>query len=190
MLKIALTGSIASGKSFVLSLLKKRFSCIDSDKIVHFLYNKKEVQKKLLKHFKTFNRKKLAGIVFSNNRKKILLEKILWPLTIKEINKKLRQLKLKKEKIVIIDVPLLFEAKLEKKFDLIIVVFCEKKQQIQRLVKKGFSLNEAKKRIESQISLTKKIKKADFVIDNSGSINKTKKQVRLLGRLLKVIAKA
>jgi dephospho-CoA kinase len=188
MLKVALTGSIASGKSLVLKELSKHFKVINADKIAHSLYNKKSIKEKLLDFFGTYNRKKLSLIVFKDKKKLKKLEKIFWPLVLKEINKKIRALKKKKIKVIVIEVPLLFEARLEKKFDFIILVYCQRKKQIQRLLKKGFSFNEAIQRIKSQMPLNKKIKKADFIINNSFSFNKTRKQIAKLLFLLKKLS--
>lgn len=180
MLSIALTGGIASGKTTVLKFLAKEFPIIDSDKIVSSLYKKKIVLLKIKKEFNTTNKKLLAEIIFSSKPKRKKLEKILHPLVLKKIKNELKKLKKQKKEIVFIEVPLLFESSFEKFFDFSLCVYCTKKQQIARLQKKGFSRKEALQRIHSQKPLKEKIKYSDFVIDNSKSLQETRKEVKEL----------
>ncbi len=194
---IALTGSICSGKSTVLRLFRQQgIAGIGCDAIVSELHKRKAVRKKLLEGFGTFNKSKISAIVFPSPRKRKKLERILHPLVWKEIEKGIKKLKKKKENFVIVDVPLLFEAGWQNRFDAVIVVKAGKRQCMQRALKKGVSKKEFLLRYAAQIphrkkikkaffcfrkkTLGKKIKRAHYVIDNSGSLHATRKQARQL----------
>jgi len=200
---IALTGSICSGKSTILKMLEQQgIATLDSDGIVKQLYRKKPIQKKLLAEFGTFNKKKIASIVFSNRGKRKRLESILHPLVKKEIKKREQAFKRRKKKAVVVDVPLLFEAKWQSHFDSVIVVRAGKQQCLQRAKKKGLTKKEFLLRYKAQMPLGQKIKKAFFasqktlgkkikraqhVIDNTKSLANTRKQVKELARDLKAL---
>ena len=182
---IGITGSFGTGKSLVGSILKsQKIFVIDTDEIVHnILSNKNNVTKKILKVFgkkvqaknDLINKKILADVVFNNQAKRKKLESIVHP----EVRKRLLSLiKLNKhKKFVAVLIPLLFESKLERFYDDIWCVTCKEKTQIDRLERKGFKLSEIKARIKSQLFQDKKAKLSDYVIDNSGTIDHTKRQV-------------
>ncbi|MBU0951395.1 MAG: dephospho-CoA kinase [Elusimicrobia bacterium] len=174
-----LTGGIASGKSTVLNQFAHLGAkIIESDRIAHDIYAKgKPVYKKIIKQFgrevlnaeKNIDRRKLGKIVFSNQSQRKKLEKITHPEIIAEIKNQINRFK-RSNKVIMVDAPLLFEAKLQKMFDKIIVVWIPEKVQIQRLIKRDkITKAEAQKRLSAQISLDKKKKIGDYVIDNSGS---------------------
>ncbi len=188
---IGLTGGIASGKSTVSSYLTElRAAVIDSDMIAHdvlkdpFAYNRiiKKFGRGILDDDAEIDRSYLGGIVFNNTDKRKELEKITHPLIISKIHKEIEGY-LKKNRIIILDAPLLFEANLDKIVDQTWVVYVDKKTQIQRLMARNkLSLAEAESRIELQLSLEKKRSKADIVIDNMGSIEALKADVLKLWR--------
>jgi len=178
---IALTGSIGSGKTAVLKFVRKfHVPTIDCDALVAKLYRDKRVQQKLLRLFQTKSKKEIAAIVFSSPSKRRKLEKLLHPLVWREAQAKLASFRKQGKPLVIVDVPLLFEVKWQKRFNSTIFVKAPKKLCIQRLKKRGFSIKEALQRWNSQMPLKKKVKKAHHVIDNSGSLSKTGKQVKQL----------
>jgi len=178
---IALTGSLCSGKSTVLRFFKQKgIAVIDCDAIVSELYKRKAVQKKLLQVFGTFKKNKISAIVFPSPKKRKKLEGILHPLVWKEIETSIKKFKKKKENFVIVDVPLLFEAKWQNRFDAVIVVKTSKRQCMQRAIKKGMNKKEFLLRYAAQIPIGKKIKRAHCLIDNSGSLRATRKQVKQL----------
>lgn len=185
MLSIALTGGIASGKSTVLKMLSRKFAVMDSDAIVSALYRNKKICNKIKKFFGTCDKETLAGVVFSSKSKRKKLEAILHPFVLKEIKKKLALLEEKNEKIAFVEVPLLFESGFNKFFDFSLCVFCTREQQISRLQKKGFSRKQALQRISAQIPLKQKIKSADFLIDNSKTLNETRKQTNNFIKIFK-----
>ncbi len=188
---IGLTGGIASGKSTVSTYLSELGAVvIDSDKIAHnvlkdpFAYNRiiKKFGRGILDDYNDIDRSYLGEIVFNNSDKRKELEKITHPLIISKIHKKIEEYR-KKNRIIILDVPLLFEANLDKIVDQILVVYVDKGTQIQRLMDRNkLNLAEAESRIELQLSLEKKRSKADIVIDNTGSIEALKADVLILWR--------
>lgn len=186
---IGLTGGIGSGKSSVAKLLRQEgVEVIDADAISHFITQKnspglalvvKEFGKDVLDQGGELNRKKLGEMVFSDKKKLFSLEKILHPLIREEATIRRQALALKKIPYAIYDVPLLFEKNLAKDFDKIIVVTCSEQQQIDRIIKRDkLSLEDVKKRLSAQIPLEEKTKKADFVIENSGSLEELKSKVK------------
>jgi len=176
---IGLTGGIASGKTTVLNEFKKLgIKTISCDEIAKKIYKRTNVHKRIKKLFGTSNRKKIAKIIFSDSAKRKQLEEILHPKIIKELKKQFSILN-SQFSIVVVDVPLLFEAHLEKMFGKIIVVYCKKNQQIDRLMKRDkLTKTEAIRRISSQLPISIKIKKADIIINNSKTLTYIKKQVQ------------
>ncbi len=186
MFSIALTGSICSGKSTVLRFFRKQgIPAIDCDAIVSELHKRKAVQKKLLREFGSFKKSKISAIVFPSPRKRKKLERILHPLVWGEIKKKLQKLKRQGRRFAVVDVPLLFEAKWQNRFDAVIVVKAGKQQCLQRALKKGIKRKLFLLRYAAQMQLGKKIKRAHYIIDNGGSLKRTRKQARQLINCLK-----
>lgn len=181
MIKIGLTGNIASGKSAIEDILKKSgFLVFDLDKICADLYlNDENIKKQILNEFKTLNKKEIAHIVFSDSAKKKTLESIIHP-KLKEIISEL--FKKNAEKIVISGA-LIYEAEFDKFFDKIIFVDAPYEIRLERLQKRN-NLNkiEAKKRMDSQNTSNKS--KADCIIENTGTLkeleNKVKEALKLL----------
>ena len=165
-----LTGGVASGKTTVLNEFKKLgVKTISCDDISKNIFYKKNISVKIKKLFKTLDRKKIAKIIFSDLIKRKQLEKILHPEIIKQLKKQLKLLHTSRYTlpVFVVDVPLLFEAHLEKMFDKIIVVYCKKSQQISRLMKRDkITKKEAEKMLLSQIPLLEKVRHADFVVKN------------------------
>ncbi len=186
MLKIGLTGSIGTGKSTVGKIFSELGAyVIDADKIVHTLLRRKDIKEKIREEFGDVfdlkgevDRKKLGKIVFKNHKKKRILEKIIHPEVRKEIEKKIKDIKDKDpNSVVIVEVPLLIETGSYKDYDIVILVYAPEELQIDRLVKKGYSKDEAVRRIRSQLPIEQKIKYADIVIHNTGDLDKLKKEV-------------
>lgn len=189
---IGITGGIASGKSTVSAIIKEAgFKIIDSDKIAHELLSEKEIIKKIVNHFgetilidEKINRAQLAKLIFNNQEALDLLNSIMHPLVKAKIS--LLLLELKDEEIVFVDVPLLYEAHMENDFWRIIVVYISEELQIKRLMKRdNISRDYAKLKISRQLAMDEKSKRADFIINNEGDIQKTKLQVNELIRRLK-----
>ena len=173
MLKLGLTGNICSGKSQVEKILKdKGYKVFDLDIISHkFLENNSDI----LNHFKTLDRKKIAKIVFSNEDEKKYLESVLYPLLYNFI---LEEFKKDYEKIVISGA-LLYEAGFDKIFDKIIYIDAPYEIRLNRLMKRNnLSETEAKIRLDCQNNDNKK--RADIIIDNSGTLDELKEIINSL----------
>ena len=171
-----ITGSIASGKSTVVNLLKERgFSVIDADLIAHEQLEicKCEIVKtfgeQILDETGKIDRKKLGAIVFNEPKKLKNLERILHPKIKAEIFFKASQLECLGE-IYFVDIPLFFEKKQRyDEFKNVAVIYAPKELLLSRLMNRnGLKLEEAKVRVELQIDIEQKRKKANFIIDNSG----------------------
>ena len=196
MLKIGLTGNIASGKSIVESYFEKKgIPVINADDVSHdILDNDKKVQEKVKKLFSNedifengkISRHKVGLIVFSDEDKLEALEEILHPPIIKKIEE-FFELKSKKGDVPVAmaSVPLLFEAGMTGMFDKTILVCADKKIRLQRLMNRsGYSLEYAKERINLQVSQEAKRNMADFIIENNNDILELELQInKIIERL-------
>lgn len=185
---IGLTGGIASGKSTVSEMLKKRgIPVIDADLIAREVV---EVGKKayteivnafgkeILNEDLTINRARLGSIVFQNEDKREKLNSIVHPEVRLEMKRRQEQLISEGAKAVVLDIPLLFESNLKHLVDKVIVVYTEEKNQLERLMKRNnFSKKEALSRINAQMPLKEKVKFADAVINNDGTLEETEQQL-------------
>lgn len=179
---IALTGGIATGKSSVCTMLKLHgFKIIDADKVAHKMLD--ENADKIANIFGDayvsdgkVARKKLGGLIFSNKDERLKLEEFLHPL-IKEEIKKQASLHERKNIPYIIDIPLFFE-KRSYDIDEIVMVYCTKEQQLQRLIDRDeLSEIEAQKRIDAQMDIDEKKELATFVIENTQEFKHLKANV-------------
>ncbi|MFW5873346.1 MAG: dephospho-CoA kinase [Bacillota bacterium] len=183
---LGLTGGIATGKTTAANILRDLGAdIIDADKIAHKIMEPEGpaysdvVQffgNNILNEAGSINRKKLGEIVFNNSELRQKLEKITHPIIVKEIEKRLNN-NLDNNKVIV--APLLYETGLESLVDQVWVIYCNLSTQIERL-KSRDNLNsyEANLRIEAQMSLEKKIKKADLAIENEGSIEELENKLR------------
>ncbi len=188
---IGLTGGIVVGKSTVASMFKDLGAkIVDADKLGHSVilphrpaWEKitRLFGKGILQNDLTIDRGKLGKIVFANQTLLKKLNEITHPEIIKLIKKEINFAKNKthnQEKILIIDAALIYEAKMDRLMDKIIIVYINKDEQVKRLIRRNnLSREEALQRIKSQMSMKEKVKMAEYVIDNSNSLDKTKKQV-------------
>ena len=189
MLSVGITGSFGTGKTAVAKLLARQGAkVLDADEIAHRLIAPRgtcypTIVRQFGKGILTrgrIDRRKLARIVFADPRKLKQLEKIIHPAVGREIQAKLKGFaKNKRNRIVAVEVPLLFESGLNRLVDQVIVVKSSREVQWKRLTaRSNMPKEEIAKRIQSQMPLQEKIKRADFVVDNSGDLNNTQKQVR------------
>jgi dephospho-CoA kinase len=191
---IGLTGGIVSGKSTVARMFKDLGAkIVDADKLGHkVILPQRAAWKRIIKIFgkdilqkdQTINREKLGKIVFANQNLLKKLNKITHPEIIKLIKKEISLAKddsKEEKKILIIDAALIYETKIDRLMDKIIVVYLDEEEQLERLIKRNnLSKKEALQKIKSQIPLKEKIEIADYVIDNSNSLDKTKEQVETI----------
>lgn len=193
---IGLTGGIATGKSTVSRMLNDRGAkVIDADQIAREVVEPETMgAKKIAERFGSeffyengeLNRKKLAALVFQNAQARTDLNHLLHPFIRQKMKEETQSiLRQDPNAIIIWDVPLLYESQLTEQVDKVIVVYIPEFLQIQRLMDRNhFTREEAIQRIQSQISIEKKKLMADYLIDNSGSYEKTERQVDQLWNCL------
>jgi dephospho-CoA kinase len=207
MLKIGLTGGIASGKSLVSRMfVDLGANCIDADQIAHDLmapgapaYDEvvRTFGDEILNPDKSVNRAKVAELAFDKRRPKIYeLNRILHPGVIERYESWMEDIRRRDpDAIAILEAALVLEAGLRRRFDRIIVVTCKPQQRIERWAQR-FNLDpetakvEVTRRMMAQAPDEAKIQAADYVIDNSGSVEETRKQVEKVYEALLPQAKA
>jgi len=200
MLKVGLTGSIAVGKSHVLSIFRE-LDChaIDADQIAREVVTPdSEGLKLVVENFGrevlqpdgSLDRQKLGVIVFADEAKRRQLNSILHPLIIAAQDEQIRQIEQSDPKgIVIIDAALMIESGGYRRLDKLIVVHCEPEIQLQRLMRRdGWSRETAEARIAAQMPQEEKKTFADFLIDTSGDHSQTRAQVEDVYRELRALA--
>jgi dephospho-CoA kinase len=196
MLVVALTGGIASGKSTVARILKE-LGChvIDYDKISRSVVEPGKPAWNDIVHWfgrevllpdETLNRPALGAIVFTDPEQRKKLESFVHPRISEEQKKMLSEIaRQEPSAIVVIDVPLLYEVKLDSYFSKVILAYAPPDVQLQRLMARdGFSRKEAQSRLDAQIKIDDKVSRADFVIHNEGGLDETREQVENLYREL------
>lgn len=181
-LLIGLTGQVGTGKSTILSIFKEKGAyTISSDEIANKLLTNKKCYSKILLEFGDniakdgkIDKKKLAQIIFSDSSKRKFLERLLHPLILKEI---IRLVKQSNKKIVVIEVPLLFESGFGKYVDLIVCSYINEEKQFERLKKRGWRKKDIILRVGSQFPSLKKAEMSDIVIDNNKDISFLEEQI-------------
>ena len=181
MIKIGITGSLASGKSTVAKIISsKKHPLFDADKVVKKIYKTNIFKKKVLKKFHFDNKKNIKNdikkIILTNRKFLNDLEKIIHPLVRQEI--KSFSKKNKRNKFLIFEIPLLIESKLMKHYDKIIFVNSRRKIRLKRYLKKGNNKMIFDLLNKRQLPPTKKIKFCDYVINNNGSLKLLKKNIK------------
>ncbi|KAF8818847.1 dephospho-CoA kinase [Rickettsia endosymbiont of Cardiosporidium cionae] len=179
LVSVAITGSLAVGKSYLLNIIDDDFGCpvFSSDLYVKKLYQDARIRNSVLKilNITKFSEQEIANIIYTNRIKRIKLEEFIHPMVLKAIfdfknNNHSRNL-------AFFEIPLLFEAKFQKYFDYSILVYCSEKSRIRRAEERGFNLfifNQLKK---IQFSQLKKKRLADFMI--CSDINRENQKILL-----------
>lgn len=201
MLKVGLTGGIASGKSTVSEAFARLGAkVLDADKVAREVVLPGqpawlELQQAFGPEFflpdGEVNRSKLRLLVFSNPEERSKLNAIVHPEVMKEVNRRFEQLTTSaQDAVVVVDVPLLLEVGVAHRFDRVIVVYVTKSVQIKRLRQRdGLSLEGAQRALSTQMVLNKKVEQADYVIDNSGTRAETQAQVEKVWQELRALAR-
>jgi len=199
MLIVGLTGGVASGKTAASQVLKEEGAyIIDADQIARELvqppkpaWNEliRAFGKDILQEDGSIHRKKLAEKVFADPKQRKRLNQILHPRIKEEMGRRTKEIGQKDpEAIVVIDAPLLVELGDHYEMDKLIVVTSTQTQQIERLKERdGIGPEAALKILSSQMSLGEKVKLADFIIGNEGSLEETKKRAREVFKELKKV---
>ena len=187
---IGLTGGIASGKSTITDLLRRQgYPVIDADQVVHELQAKggklyqvlvAEFGNSILTAEGDLDRKKLGQAVFENAGLRVHLSLLQDKIIREELLARRDALK-QTEDVIFMDIPLLYEADYSGEVDEVWLVYVDKAQQLERLMKRnGFSVQDAENRLNAQLSLKEKRSKAQVLIDNSGVVEETLARVALL----------
>jgi dephospho-CoA kinase len=187
-LVVGLTGGIASGKSTVSNMLKeKNITVIDADIEARLAVQQGEPAFiRIIESFGSeillpdgeIDRQKLGSIIFHDEQKREILNKIVHPEVRRRINEKKEAAIKAGEKIVILDIPLLFESKLTHMVEKTLLVYADRNIQLKRLMERNsLSRDEAEARIQSQMPISEKRELADEVIENNGTLSETKKQL-------------
>ncbi|GIO01207.1 dephospho-CoA kinase [Brevibacillus laterosporus] len=185
---LGLTGGIASGKSTVAAMLRERgVTVIDADLIAREVVEVgKPAYNGIVKYFGTsvldetgaLNRAVLGEIIFSDREKRMVLNEIVHPEVRKEMRLQATLAQERGERLVFMDIPLLYESKLTYMVDRVVVVYVPESVQFIRLMERDeFDEEQAKKRLRAQMNIEEKRKLANYVIDNQGSRSDTQKQV-------------
>jgi dephospho-CoA kinase len=187
MLKVALTGGIATGKSYVLARFKDRgIPTIDADQIVHDALGPgtptaraiaTQFGSVFLKPDGSIDRSLLAGRVFTDRDMRLRLEAIVHPVVYEAIQTWFDTLD---GPIAGASIPLLYETRREHDFDVVVVTVCPPEMQLQRLLDRGMSEEEAHQRIAAQMPAEEKAARGDFVIRTDGTKVATDRQVEEL----------
>jgi dephospho-CoA kinase len=196
MLRLGLTGGIASGKSTVGATLRKLgFTVLDADSIAHQLIEQgqlaydevvREFGDSILNADQRISRAALAKIVFADPRKLERLNAIIHPRVEERLLTEFEKLQRdNSRRVAFVEAALIIEAGLHKRLDGVVVVWCKPAQQLQRLLSRGLSEEDARRRIASQLSLEEKLLHATEKIDCSGSLAETHRQVEELATKLR-----
>jgi dephospho-CoA kinase len=189
MKRVGLTGGIASGKSVVCEMLRKKgCTILDADRIAHELIQRGQpcylpvveaFGSEILDSAAEIDRQRLGALVFGNPPSLQRLNQIVHPVVIRQIQSKLAIIDFGiPGSRVIVEASVMVESGFHTSFEYLILVTCELEQQVERLrIRNGFSEEQARLRIAAQIPLERKKPLADWVIDNSGSLEKTKARV-------------
>ena len=189
MLHVGITGGIASGKTTVDNLFcEKGAILIDHDLLTrHVQEPDAEAWQQIVAHFGTgilradrqIDREKLGQIVFSDERERLILNDIVHPAVFRLWKKQLDEIERRQpDAVVLSDIPLLIETESTGLVDLVILVFVPSEIQLDRLMtRNGLSREDAEKRIASQMPIADKRPYADFIIDNSGTMEETRRSV-------------
>lgn len=197
MLKVGLTGSIAVGKTFVCAVFRE-LGChvLDADKVARDVVESgtpglkrivEEFGEDILADDGRLDRVKMAGIVFADEERRLLLNSIIHPLVFEVQDRWLSEREVENPNgIAIVDAALMIESGGYKRFDQLIVVWCEPDIQLQRLKDRNrLPEAEARKRIASQMPQSEKKRYADHLIDTSKGFDYTRRQVREVFEKLK-----
>ncbi len=197
MLLVSLTGGIATGKSVVAQVLRKKGCYIHSaDQVAHRLIKpSRPAWRQIVAHFGprilnpdgTVNRSKLGEIIFSRPKERLFLNRLIHPLVLKKKAETVRRLERSgRYQIYVSEAALTVEAGFHGFFDKVVVVTCDPSIQLQRLIDRdGLRRDQALKKIRSQMASEEKIRYADYVIDTSGPLEDTIAKSEKLFRHLK-----
>jgi dephospho-CoA kinase len=199
MLRVGLTGGIASGKTTVAAMFRARGAIIlEADRIAHELMTPwqpayeeivRAFGKEILSANGAIDRKKFGAIVFADATRRELLNRIVHPRVIAEQEKELARIAREQPgTVAMVEAALLVEAGYHRQLEKLVVTWCRPEQQLKRLEGKGLSRAEAEQRVAAQLPAEEKRRLADYVIDCSGSLAETETQVEQVWQALRQLA--
>jgi dephospho-CoA kinase len=189
MIRVGLTGGIATGKSTVARMFARRGAAvIDADQMVRELQKPgSAVYEAIVDAFGpqilgcdgTIDRKSLGDLVFHDEQLRRHLETIVHPALINAVERRVAELRTQGVAVCVVELPLLMEAEAERRFDCVVVVTAPEEVQVARLMAdRGLTREEALARIASQMPLGEKERRGDFVIENGGALQETERRVQ------------
>lgn len=190
---IGLTGPVAGGKSFALSCFSKYGAdVISADEVNRTIIDTSDFFAIISERYGSrfakdgcLDKKKFAEYIFSDKQEKKWLEDLLHPRILKKIDE---FVKLSEKEIIIVEMPLLFEAGLKNKFDLTICISADEKKLYERASCRGWTRKHYEERCSGQFPLEKKCALADFIIRNDSSPQEFEEKIRKFCRLMKIIS--
>lgn len=196
MIKLGLTGGIACGKSVVAELLRGMgFPVLDADSLAHHLMEPgQDAYQEVVREFGDgvtspsgwIDRKKLGELVFGNCERLARLNAIVHPRVAEAMNQRFAEWERAGREIVFVEAALILEASFDKQLDGVVVAWCRPEQQLQRLLARGLSEDEAVHRIASQMPLEKKKTLATELINCSGTEEETQRQIKEMVKRLRL----
>ncbi|MDN3029930.1 MULTISPECIES: dephospho-CoA kinase [Rickettsieae] len=188
MICVGITGSYASGKTFVLNYLADLgFMTFSADEYIKDIYKKAAIQNiilNLLPDLKIFDKRKIAELIYANDSSRRKLQNFIHPFVVEGLSLFKRQNN--DSEITFAEIPLLFEAKFDKYFDFYVTTFCSEESRLKRAMsREGFNLTTYNKIAQIQLSQQIKIARADFVINTDVNIVDLDKQITQLIQKLK-----
>ena len=184
---IGVTGSSGAGKDTLCEILENKYNAeiVDADKIARELSKKGTMYlQSIVESFGSgivdrkgeLNRKKLASIIYEDDKKREELNKLTFIYVVDEIKKRINKIK---KKIIVVNAPLLFESNLDQVCDFVIAIIAERNVQIERIMKRdNIKADEAEKRLNMQNTDEFYIENADYIIHNKGDIKDIGKQLK------------
>jgi dephospho-CoA kinase len=196
MLRLGLTGGIASGKSAVAAMLREMgFAVLDADSLAHRIIEPgqpahdeilQEFGKAVLAPDGRVDRAKLSTIVFNDRAKLDRLNAIVHPRVAEVVFRQFDEWqRIGMRDAAFVEAALLIESGIHKNLDGLVVAWCEPQQQLERLLARGLSEAEARRRIAAQLPVEEKLRLATEKIDCSGSLEETRRQVQALATKLR-----
>jgi dephospho-CoA kinase len=186
MIIVGLTGNYGVGKSTVASMFADLGAItLNADRIAGELLDETDVIRQIRFLFGEeticdgfVDKKVLADRVFDDSRLRLMLEDIIHPLVFERMNQQIACIQPGPDSVVVVEAPIIFERGYQSRFDRIITVYVAEGINMRRLEEKGISDTEVSRRLASQLPVEIKFRGSDFVIDNSGSMEDTREQVR------------
>jgi len=198
MLRVALTGGIATGKSYALERVSRLgVACLDSDTLAHgVMAPGTEATRAIAARFGSVvidahggvDRRSLAPIVFADAQARRDLESLVHPAVYRAITAGMKGFELTGAAMTVVGIPLLYEAGMADDFDSVVATVCSRSTQVDRLRARGLSVREAELRLAAQMPADEKAERANLVIDTNGSFEETDAQIDQVFRQLQVMA--